>query len=202
MNSSPDNKGLASKGLKLGRVPGNMSFNHSHAIRADGAGGLGCGAAADWTSGSRTRVRASNGDKGGDNLQTARSLRPYLQGYAPPGTNRSLRDATGRRDPDFYRLFDKQSPNTFQADGLLISCNLSNLSRVPITISLLDRGGNVIQLGELFTRNSQTSTSKTVAPGNSFVFDNSLTEGVYYIKVTSTAPGQHRYELNLPIINS
>jgi hypothetical protein len=187
MNSSPVNKRFNS-GFKLNQSESKSLIHSSYVVQADGTGGLVCGAVDNWV---KVNSRARARDKGGDSLQTARSLRPYLQGFAPPGTNRSLRDKTGRRDPDFYRLFDQASPNTFQADELLISCNLDNLSKAPISITLLDRQGNGI-----------AGSSKTVMAGQSFVFDNSLSDGTYYIKVTSTAPGRHRYELNLPIINS
>ena len=134
----------------------------------------------------------ANLDLGGNRLRTARSLRPYLQGFAPPGTNRALRDAAGRTDPDFYRLFDKQSqPLTFQSNGLLLSCNLKNRSTQPISIVQLNKQGGRIP-GSL----------ATVQSGQSFSYPESLSQETFYLKVTSTAPGQNRYELNLLIINS
>ncbi|MFM7424811.1 MAG: hypothetical protein ACKO7W_07450 [Elainella sp.] len=135
-----------------------------------------------------SRVRS---DRGGNSLGKATSARPYLQGLMVPGTARSLRDSTSRTDPDFYRLFDKDSPNTFQADGLLISCELCNLSSAPISIALLNRQGKTLQ-------GSQT----TVAPGTAFIYSNSLSKNTFYIKVFTAASGPNRYVINLPIINS
>jgi len=142
---------------------------------------------------SRTPVEPrSTVDRGGNHLRTASSLRPYLQGFALPGTNRSLRDATGRTDPDFYRLFDKDSqPLTFQGSSLLLSGNLNNHSNQPISIVQLNRQGDRIP-----------GSFATVQSGKSFYYPKLLSQETFYLKVTSTAPGQNRYELNLIIINS
>jgi hypothetical protein len=132
-------------------------------------------------------------DRGGDQLQTARSLRRYLQGFTRPGSNRSLQDATGSSDPDYYRLFDNASrPLTFQGNGsLLLACSLTNRSTVAISIEQLNKRGAAIP-----------GSFATVQPGESFNYPDILSRGTFYLKVTSTAAGQHRYELNLPIINS
>ena len=132
-------------------------------------------------------------DRGGNRLQTASSLRRYLQGLARPGTNRSLRDATGRTDPDYYRLFDEDSqPLAFQGSGsLMIACNLVNRSTAPIVITQLSRQGTRIP-----------GSRATLQPGESFNYPDILSRGTFYLKVTSNALGQNRYELNLPIINS
>ena len=132
-------------------------------------------------------------DLGGNRLQTARSLRPYLQGFTRPGTNRALRDATGSTDPDYYRLFDNSSkPLTFQGNGsLLLGCNLINRSTAPISIQQLNKQGAGIP-----------NSFATVQSGESFSYPDILRHGTFYLKVTSNALGQNRYELNLPIINS
>lgn len=130
-------------------------------------------------------------DRGGNSLAQATSARPYLQGLMVPGSVRPLRDSTSRTDPDFYRLFDNESPNTFQAEGLLLSCELRNLSSAPISIALLNRQGKLIQ-----------GSRTRVAPGTSFNYSNSLSNNTFYIKVFTGASGQNRYQLNLSIINS
>jgi hypothetical protein len=135
--------------------------------------------------------RRGRTDLGGNKLSMAKSARPYLQGLMVPGSVRPLRDSTSRTDPDFYRLFDNQSPNTFQADGLLLSCELRNLSAAPISISLLNRQGQPI-------RGSRTA----VAPGANFNYSNSLSKNTFYIKVFTGASGRNDYVLNLSIINS
>ncbi|MCU0524061.1 MAG: hypothetical protein MUF72_04470 [Elainella sp. Prado103] len=141
--------------------------------------------------GQTLRLRARSSDLGGNRLSEATSVRPYLQGFAPPGVNRPLRDKTGRKDPDFYRLFDNVALNTFQSEGLLLSCQLRNRSNAPISITLLDQQGKPI-----------AGSRQTVQAGRSFVYPEGLSETTYYIKITSKAAGQNRYELNLSIINS
>lgn len=168
--------------FNLSKLAGKLASGHK--------GENWCGTISPLNGMSHLSGRAS--DRGGDRLSTARSLRPYLQGLAVPGTHRSLRDATGQKDPDFYRLFDQRSASTFQGNGgLLISCNLRNLSDAPISIALLNKQGKVIN-GSL----------KTVQAGQDFVYDQTLSRDTFYVKVTSRSPGQHRYDLNLPIINS
>lgn len=153
------------------------------------SGGIGLGGNTQKLN-SRHRLTARSSDRGGDRLSQASSLRPYLQGFAPPGVNRPLRDSTSRRDPDFYRLYDDIAL-PFQSEGLLLSCELRNRSNAPISIALLDQQGKLIP-----------GQRKIVSAGQSFVYPETLSDTTFYIKITADAPKQKRYELNLSIINS
>ena len=166
------------------RPSGPLSAPERHQAIASGLGAF---------SKSNSRLaRQGSPDPGNNQLQTALSLRPYLQGFSRPGANRSLRNATGRSDPDYYRLFDQPSGPTFQGNGsLLIACNLTNRSTAPISITQLSRSGARIP-----------GSAATVQPGQAFNYPNVLGRGTFYLKITSAAPGENRYLLNLPIINS
>jgi hypothetical protein len=123
---------------------------------------------------------------GGNSLKAASSARPFLAGFSPPPSP-VLRDATGRRDPDYYRLFDKKSSKTFQQEGLVIILNFLNTSAVNLSFDLLSQSGTVLK-------------SRTIEPQKTFV--SALPQKAFYIRVRTDAKGQNAYEIALPIANS
>ena len=121
---------------------------------------------------------------GGNSLKTASSAGPFLQGLRPTP---SLRDATGRHDPDYYRFFDKKGSKTFQQEGFIIGLNFSNTSNASLSFDLLGQTGTVLK-------------SRTVEPQKTFV--SGLPKKAFYIRVRTDAKGQNAYEIGLPVINS